>query len=213
MSSSSHRDVGEIIELREVNNTDEETAVYLGSEDGNRVDITKSPKTTTVWQDILNVFLPAGYPHSVSKDYVNYQIYDSLQAFSSSIAGLLANRAVLQGIGVGDSTASPTAAMLLSVLQESMGRFATILFADRYGVSLEPECKRYRLAADVFNDTAMILDTLSPAFPKYVRVPLLSFSSVFRSLCGVASGSSKATLSAHFAVGDNIGELNAVSDS
>jgi hypothetical protein len=115
------------------------------------------------------------------------------------------------GIGVGDSHASPTAALLLTVLQESMGRIATILFAHRLGTSLEPECKMYRLAADIFNDAAMLLDCLSPALPKASRVALLSLSSVLRSLCGVAAGSSKASLSAHFATQGNLGELNAVS--
>ena len=68
----------------------------------------------------------------------------------------------------------------------------------------------YRLAADVFNDTAMVLDCLSPAFSKPLRVLLLSFSSILRALCGVAAGSSKASLSAHFAKWGNLGELNAV---
>lgn len=76
--------------------------------------------------------------------------------------------------------------------------------------ALEPECKMYRLAADVFNDTAMVLDCLSPAFSKPLRVLLLSFSSILRALCGVAAGSSKASLSAHFAKWGNLGELNAV---
>ncbi|KAF2085924.1 DUF647-domain-containing protein, partial [Saccharata proteae CBS 121410] len=162
---------------------------------------------------VLDVFLPAGYPQSVTDDYLEYQIYDSLQAFSSSIAGLLSSRAVLEGFGVGDSSASATGALLLSILQESMGRLATILFAYRLGSALEPECKMYRLAADVFNDTAMVLDCLSPAFPKAARVLLLSFSSVLRALCGVAAGSSKAALSAHFARQQNLGELNAKDSS
>ena len=115
------------------------------------------------------------------------------------------------GIGVGDSHASPTAALLLSVIQESMGRIATILFAHRLGTALEPECKMYRLAADLFNDAAMFLDCLSLALPKTPRVVLLSLSSVLRALCGVAAGSSKASLSAHFATQGNLGELNAVS--
>jgi hypothetical protein len=123
---------------------------------------------------------------------------------------MLSSRAVLEGIGVGDSNASPTSALILSVLQESMGRIATILFAHRLGTALEPECKMYRFAADIFNDAAMILDCLSPAFPKPIRVVLLSASSVLRALCGVAAGSSKASLSAHFATQGNLGELNAV---
>lgn len=142
-----------------------------------------------------------------------YQIYDSLQAFASSIAGLLSSRAVLVGVGVGDAAANPTTALLLSVLQDSVGRLATILFAHRLGTSLEPECKAYRLAADVFNDAAMILDCLSPVFPKPVRVAVLSASSVLRALCGVAAGSAKASLSAHFAKRGNLGEVNAKDSS
>lgn len=92
-----------------------------------------------------------------------------------------------------------------------MGRIGTILFAHRLGTALEPECKMYRLAADIFNDAAMVLDCLSPALPKTYRVMLLSLSSVLRALCGVAAGSSKASLSAHFATQGNLGELNAVS--
>ncbi|KAG9725813.1 DUF647-domain-containing protein, partial [Aureobasidium melanogenum] len=158
---------------------------------------------------LLDVFLPSGYPNSVTEDYLPYQIYDSLQAFSSSIAGLLANRAVLEGVGVGDASASATSALLLSILQESLGRVATIGFAHRFGNSLEPECKLYRLLADIFNDAAMVLDCLSPVFPKPMRVMILATGSVLRSLCGVAAGSSKASLSAHFARWGNLGELNA----
>jgi len=90
-----------------------------------------------LWSRCLEIFLPAGYPHSVTNDYTRYGIHsfalgnarhssisidrrrkvpdlrkqihsavvsvhdlwqqDSLQAFSSSIAGLLASRAVLEG--------------------------------------------------------------------------------------------------------------------
>jgi len=92
-----------------------------------------------------------------------------------------------------------------------MGRVATILFAHRLGTALEPECKMYRLAADLFNDSAMVLDCLSPALPKPLRVLLLGFSSVLRALCGVCAGSAKASLSAHFARKGNLGEVNAVS--
>ena len=55
-------------------------------------------------QYLVNVFLPTGYPYSVTPDYFDYQIFDSFQAFSSSIASLFANRAVLSAIGVGDQS-------------------------------------------------------------------------------------------------------------
>jgi len=116
-------------------------------------------------------------------------------------------------VGVGDASASPSSALLLHILQDSSGRVATILFAHRVGTALEPECKTYRLAADVFNDIAMIMDCLSPMIPAGVmRVSILSTAGVLRALCGVAGGSSKASLSAHFAKWGNLAELNAVGD-
>lgn len=33
------------------------------------------------------IFLPQGYPDSVSKDYTAYQIWDTAQAFCSTITG------------------------------------------------------------------------------------------------------------------------------
>lgn len=71
----------------------------------------------------------------------------------------------------------------------------------------------YRLLADVLNDIGFVLDCLSPVLPKPVRIVVLSFSSILRSLCGVAAGSSKASLSAHFAKQGNLGELNAKDSS
>lgn len=46
---------------------------------------------------VVKAFLPEGYPHSVSKDYFEYQKWDSLQALCSSVTGLLSTRAILQG--------------------------------------------------------------------------------------------------------------------
>ena len=45
---------------------------------------------------LRNVFLPEGYPDSVSDDYLPYQCWDTAQAFASSISGSLAAQAVLQ---------------------------------------------------------------------------------------------------------------------
>ncbi|KAJ5257230.1 hypothetical protein N7478_013334 [Penicillium angulare] len=120
----------------------------------------------------------------------------------------------IPGVGVGNADASPTSALLLHILQDTSGRLATIFFAHRVGTALEPECKTYRLAADVFNDIAMVLDCLSPAVPAgFMRISILSTAGVLRALCGVAGGSSKASLSAHFARWGNLAELNAKDSS
>ncbi|KAI0216134.1 RUS1 family protein C16orf58, partial [Lamellibrachia satsuma] len=59
-----------------------------------------------------SVFLPQGYPESVSDDYMDYQIWDTMQAFCSSITGALAAQAILKGVGVGDENATVLAATM-----------------------------------------------------------------------------------------------------
>lgn len=169
----------------------------------------KTQSRTTLFIRLTSPFLPLGFPDSVTPDYTPYQVYDSLQAFASTIAGLLASRAVFVGMGVGSEGASLITTMLLYIAQETIGRVATILFADRFSQRIEADVKFYRFFADIVNDTALILDCISPSMPTAARAITLGVSNACRALCGVAGGSSKAILSTHFAKSGNIGELNA----
>jgi hypothetical protein len=174
-------------------------------------------KNGEVLQSLINVFLPTGYPHSVSGDYLDYQIYDTIQAFSSSIVGLFANRAVLGAVGVGDDSATSTSALFMKILQDSVGRLGTILFAWRLGSTLEPECKKYRFVADLVNDTAYLFDCFTTLFPasKRVKVFCMCMSGALRSICGVMAGGSRAALTQHFTdpVKGSIADVNAKDQS
>ncbi|KAG6007578.1 hypothetical protein E4U21_005776 [Claviceps maximensis] len=162
------------------------------------------------WKKVFrDAFLPVGFPHSVSRDYLAYQTYDSLQAFFSTITSLLANRALLQGLGVGDANSSATFALLITILKDAMSRIATIVFAHRFGLRIEPDAKRYRFLADILNDTAFFLQLASPFLTASAKVTALAVGEALRAMCGVAAGASKAALSVHFAKHDNLAELNA----
>lgn len=162
------------------------------------------------WRKILSdSFLPVGFPHSVSPDYLAYQTFDSLQAFFSTITSLLANRALLEGLGVGDANSSATFALLLTIMKDAMSRVATIVFANRFGLRIEPDAKRYRFLADLFNDTAFFIELYSPYLTSWGKVAALGTGEALRALCGVSAGASKAALSVHFAKHDNLAELNA----
>ncbi|KPM42766.1 hypothetical protein AK830_g3805 [Neonectria ditissima] len=162
------------------------------------------------WRKVIyDAFLPVGFPHSVSDDYFAYQTFDSLQAFFSTITALLANRALLQGLGVGDANSSATFALLLTILKDAMSRVATIVFAQQFGLRIEPDAKKYRFLADMFNDTAFFLELYSPYFGPYCKIVALTVGEALRALCGVSAGASKAALSVHFAKHDNLAELNA----
>ncbi|KAF5021806.1 hypothetical protein F66182_6181 [Fusarium sp. NRRL 66182] len=174
----------------------------------NRI-LPKTKPSIFLLPSIREAFMPVGYPHSVSDDYLSYQFFDSLQAFFSTITSLLASRALLQGLGVGDANSSATFAMLLTVLRDAMSRISTIIFAQQFGLRIEPDAKRYRFLADLFNDTAFFLELYSPYLGPYGKILALTSGEALRALCGVAAGASKAALSVHFAKHDNLAELNA----
>ncbi|KAK9346982.1 vitamin B6 photo-protection and homoeostasis-domain-containing protein [Lipomyces starkeyi] len=153
-----------------------------------------------ILQLLISVFLPTGYPDSVTSDYIDYQIYDSIQAFASSISTLLGNRAILTSVGVGDKDATSTSALFITVIQETFGRLATITFAWRFGSMLEQECKKFRFSADLVVNAGIICDCLSPYFPgnRSVKILLLCCSGVLKAICGVMANGSKAALTQHF---------------
>ena len=64
-----------------------------------------------------------------------------LQAFASSVSGSLATAAVLGGLGVGDSQATPLAATLTWIMKDGAGMIGRIVFAAYCGTSLDFDCK------------------------------------------------------------------------
>jgi len=68
-------------------------------------------KTKCVLSDL---FLPIGYPNSVSEGYLQYQFYDSLQGLCSYLRSVVCTSAVLTAVGVGDAEASAISAAVVS---------------------------------------------------------------------------------------------------
>ncbi|XP_022382119.1 RUS1 family protein C16orf58-like isoform X3 [Enhydra lutris kenyoni] len=119
---------------------------------------------------LMAVFLPQGFPDSVSRDYLPYQLWDSVQAFASSLSGSLATHAVLLGIGVGNAKASVSAATATWLVKDSTGMLGRILFAWWKGTKLDCNAKQWRLFADILNDVAMFLEIIAPIYPIFFTV-------------------------------------------
>ncbi|CAB1342147.1 unnamed protein product [Coregonus sp. 'balchen'] len=102
---------------------------------------------------------------SVSGDYLQYQFWDTLQAFFSSLSGTLATQASLRGVGVGNQEATVAAATITWLLRDGTGMLGRIFFAWLKGNKLDSEAKKWRLVADVLNDIAMFMEILAPNFP------------------------------------------------
>ncbi|TMS15364.1 RUS1 family protein C16orf58-like protein [Larimichthys crocea] len=129
-----------------------------------------------------SVFLPQGYPESVSNDYLQYQFWDTVQAFSSSLSGTLATQASLKGVGVGN--------------QEATGSCGHNHLVTK------------RLFADVLNDIAMFMEILAPYSPAFFTL-IVCTAGIFKSIVGVAGGATRAALTVHQARRDNMADISA----
>jgi hypothetical protein len=114
----------------------------------------------------LQVFLPIGYPNSVSSDYPNYQFWDSLQAFFSSLTGLLAKKCILKALGVGDAEASSSAATMVQLVTDAVAMTTNVVFAHSFAPNFQKDVKTWRFMADILNDLGLGLEFLAVSVDK-----------------------------------------------
>uniref|UniRef100_K3WNG6 DUF647 domain-containing protein n=1 Tax=Globisporangium ultimum (strain ATCC 200006 / CBS 805.95 / DAOM BR144) TaxID=431595 RepID=K3WNG6_GLOUD len=162
-----------------------------------------------ITRELKEMFLPAGYPDSVSEDYLAFQFWDTIQAMCSYLRGVLATQSVLQSVGVGNDKATPLAAALQWVLRDGSGMIGGLTFVYFVGSKFDINVKRWRLFADVINDVGLTLDMLAPFFPASLVTEVLCVSQVCKTMCGVAAGATRSSLMTHFAKRDNMADCAA----
>lgn len=155
-----------------------------------------------------DIFLPYGYPDSVSEDYFSYQLWDTMQAFCSTVTGTFTTQAILKGVGVGDAKATPLAAAITWVLKDGSGMIGRIGFAWWKGTSLDADCKKWRLFADILNDLAMCVELVVPYYSHY-SLQMLCATTSMKAIVGVAGGATRASITNHQAKRGNMGDVSA----
>ncbi|GMR36271.1 hypothetical protein PMAYCL1PPCAC_06466, partial [Pristionchus mayeri] len=174
----------------------------------NLENVPSSSSPFSVKELFASAFLPQGFPHSVTDDYLEYQMYDTMQALASSLTGALATEAVLTSAGVGNKDATALAATITWLLKDGCGMVGRIIFSYAKGTELDAESKKWRLVADVLNDLAFFIDLLSPLFAA-LFLPLACLSSLLRCIVGVAGGATRTSIVQHQARRGNLADVAA----
>lgn len=156
---------------------------------------------------LARVFLPAGYPHSVRSEYLEYQFFDSLQGLSSYLRGVLCTRSILVGAGVGDASVTPLAVASSWILKDGVAIAGSLVFAYHFSDAFECNLKEWRLAADVLNNVGLSLDLLTGLIPTRHFLLVSGLSSLAKALCGLVAGATKARISQHFARGGHLADV------
>eukprot|EP00466_Bigelowiella_natans_P013012 jgi/Bigna1/87403/estExt_fgenesh1_pg.C_200033 len=159
-----------------------------------------------------SLFLPKGYPDSVTEDYLEYQAWDTIQALCSYLRGVLATKAWFEGVGVGRKDASAAGATLQWILKDGCGMVGSLFFASTCGRKFDANVKAWRLFADLINNVGLFLDMLAPLAGRYFLF-VVCCATVCKAMCGVAAGATKAALTGHFALRNNAADVQAKESS
>ncbi|KAK9768492.1 hypothetical protein K7432_000831 [Basidiobolus ranarum] len=156
-------------------------------------------------------FLPKGYPHSVSKEYLPFTSWQFLQNICGSTTGVLSTQSLLFAVGLG-SGSIPLAAALNWIIKDGLGQLGGVVYASVTSDRFDSDPKRHRFYATVAMQCASLLELTTPFFPGMFLV-IASFSNIGKNIAWLASAATKAQLNKTFALRDNLGDITGKSGS
>ena len=158
------------------------------------------------------MLLPEGYPHSVSDDYMLYQLWDTLQGFMSYLKAVLCTLAFLRGLGVGSEESEVSSAMLIWIFRDGTGMLAGLfagmpIFTQKFG-DLK-KLRFWRMVAEFCRAMGGGCELLSSLCKEHF-LHLVCLATCFNSFAGVISGVNRGALVLHFSKdGSNIADCAA----
>jgi len=158
------------------------------------------------------VFLPAGYPESVSRDYLAYQIWDTAQGFLGYLKQILLSLSFLRGMGVGQESSSLSHAMQVSLVRDSVGVISglvvgiptfTVAFSEKRSL------KTYRIVSEVVRIVAGLLEIYASVYSREYFLHLSCVIVVLNTIATVMVTQTRASLVTHFACTNNVSDCAA----
>ncbi|KAB1224336.1 UPF0420 protein [Morella rubra] len=167
--------------------------------------------------DIVKDFiLPAGFPGSVSDDYLQYMLLQFPTNVTAWIChALVTSRLVLciylQAVGVGSfsgTTAAASAAAIRWVSKDGIGAVGRLFIGGRFGNLFDDDPKQWRLYADFIGSAGSIFDLSTQLYPAYF-LPLASLGNFAKAVARGLKDPSLRVIQNHFAISGNLGEVAA----
>lgn len=160
-------------------------------------------------QVLTDLFMPLGYPQSVRKEYMGYQICDSVQGLCSYLRGVVATSAVLAAAGVGDAEATAMSAAMTWAMRDGLGMIGGLTYSYYASSLFDSYTAEFRLFADIINDVGLTLDMLAPYFGSEHVLYVTSVAMICKIMCGISAGATKGSITQHFCLRGNMADLNA----
>ncbi|KAH8951261.1 hypothetical protein BDL97_09G018000 [Sphagnum fallax] len=159
-------------------------------------------------QAFLNFILPAGFPGSVSDDYIYYMLWQ----FPSLVTGWASNTIVTSsllkalGIGANPATAGGATAAIKWITKDGLGAVGRIFIGGRFGSLFDEDPKQWGIYGDILASFGSVLDLLTPVFPQRFLV-LASLGYLLQAMGRGLAAPSNQVVHTHFAISENVGDV------
>ncbi|KAK4418944.1 protein root UVB sensitive 5 [Sesamum alatum] len=160
---------------------------------------------------IKDFVLPAGFPDSVSDDYLEYILLQFPTNVTGWICHTLVTSSLLQAVGVGSlsgTAAAASAAAIRWVSKDGIGAVGRLFIGGRFGNLFDDDPKQWRLYADFIGSTGSIFDLSTQLYPAYF-LPLASLGNLAKAVGRGLRDPSFRVIQNHFAISGNLGEVSA----
>lgn len=160
---------------------------------------------------VRTIFLPAGFPDSVTPDYLPYQLWTLPTHVTGAIASSLTTSIMLGAVGVsaGAAGTAMTAAAVKWILKDGVGAVGRALVGSRLGLEFDDDPKRWRLLAELISTAGLGLEVATVSYPQHFLL-LASVGNFARAVAKGIGGPAFTVIQTHFAsVRQNYGAVGA----
>ncbi|XP_031485183.1 protein root UVB sensitive 5 isoform X2 [Nymphaea colorata] len=168
-------------------------------------------KVSWLPRTLKDFILPAGFPGSVSDDYLEYMILQFPTNVTGWICHTLVTSSLLKAVGVtsvsGTAAAASTAAIRW-VLKDGLGALGRLFIGGRFGTLFDDDPKQWRMYADFLGSAGSIFELATQLYPSYF-LPLASVGNLAKALARGFKDPSFRVIQNHFAISGNLGEVAA----
>ncbi|KAJ3065519.1 hypothetical protein HDU98_011128 [Podochytrium sp. JEL0797] len=159
---------------------------------------------------LMVMFLPKGYPRSVSSDYLPYTTWHFAHSTLGTVTGTLSTQALLHALGLGAATSAGLAATTNWLIKDGFGLLGGVLYAGSVATKFDDQPKRFRFLSAGLIQLSCFLELLTPLLP-HLFVPIASISNIGKNIGWLASSASRASIHRGFTLTDNLGDVTAKS--
>ncbi|CAL1378793.1 unnamed protein product [Linum trigynum] len=173
--------------------------------------VPETKRPSVLPQFVADFVLPAGFPGSVSEDYLEYMLLQFPTNVTGWICHALVTSSLLKGVGVGYSTgtaAAATAAAIRWVSKDGIGALGRLFIGGRFGNLFDDDPKQWRMYADFIGSAGSIFDLTTQLYPAYF-LPLASLGNLTKAVARGLKDPSSRVIQNHFAASGNLGEVAA----